>query len=940
MRNRRRRCAAWSATAALAIIRASPGAAAEPLAPAASAPPEAAQPAAASPVLDPASLLLFSVDLDELTLTDGLSAYDAPEDPLLPVGELTRLLEMDVEVLPSERRIIGRLGEARRSLVVDLATGTAKDGPRNVPLAASDVAVTDTEIYIRASALQRLLPLTLQVDPESLALKITATELLPIQGRIQRLARKRDNFEGFQQKDEVLKVETPYRLLSLPAFDMAIGAGIESDNRFPLRYDIRVGADLLYTGFQGYLGSNESGDPSTARFVFERRSVGGGLLGPLKARTIAVGDVFTPGLSLGPRSLGGRGFMLSTVPLDQTNIFNRIDLRGELPLGYDVELYVNDVLRSGQNTPAKGRYEFLNVPLSQGINVVRVVTYGPRGERSENTRIINVGGGVLRRGEATFELGVVQQEEPLLLLQKPLPEERVNPGRGGLRAVVSANYGLTSTLTIAGAAAYLPLDDDDYRQLYTLGARTSLFGFATQLDLAYDSRGSSAVSLGMAGNVFGLSTVLRHAEFQGGFLDENGPGADISRAMLRRSELTFDGNLQFRGQVVPVSVRTLRNEYADGLIDIASSLRASTTASSFLISAGVEYERNITPQQTVQRLNGYFAGSTFRGYKWQLRSTLDFEILPELRARSLAITADRDISETVALRFGVGQALDDVSSFNLTAASIFKLRFADLSINGDYNNADQSWRLGAQLNFGLGYNPALGRYQVTRPGPGSGGSLLFEAFLDKNGNGIFDSDDVAVPNVTLEGAETKIRTGPDGRAFVTGVGAGPTSRILVGLDEVENTQVQAPPSTIQFSPRAGSFTTVRYPMKPTGEVLVSINLRRPDGTLVGLSAAQVRLVGDNGYTAEANTEFDGSANFQNLPIGKYRLELDPDQARRLRMTLVETPTIEIKGDGGFAPDVHAEVKFAPRPAAAASEGEMPAPPTAEPAGQQKSEDSQ
>lgn len=916
MRNRRRRCVAWSATAALAILRATHGAAAEAAAPPAPAPAQAAAGAVEGPVeIDPASLLLFSVELDDLTLTDGLAAYDRPEDPLLPVGELTRLLEMDVEVMPSERRIVGRLGEERRSLVVDLASGTAKDGPRNVPLSLEDVAVTASELYIRASALQRLLPVTFEVDPESLAMKVTARELLPVQSRMQRLARRRDSLQNFHQRDEVFKVETPYRLFSMPAFDVAFGLGLEnSENRTPVRYDVRMGADLLYTGFQGYLGSDERGEPSTARFIFERRSVEGRLLGPLKARTVSVGDVFTPGLALGPRSIGGRGVIVSTIPLDQTNIFNRIDLRGELPLGYDVELYVNDILRSGQNTPAQGRYEFLNVPLSQGINVVRVVTYGPRGERSENTRIINVGGGVLRRGEATFELGVVQQEEPLLVLRPPNADEQISPARGGWRAVGSVNYGLTSTVTLNAAAALIPTGDaDSYRQLYNIGARTSLFGFATQLDLAYDDDHRSAVGLGVAGQVFGVSTVLRHAEFQGGFIDENGPGADLTRAMSRRTELTFDGNLEVARHVAPLSVRALRNEYADGLVDFAASARASTTAASILVSAGLEYQRTSGLGNRVQRLNGYFAGSTFRGYKWQLRSTVDFEILPELRARSLAITADRDLSETVALRLGVGQALDDASSFSLTAAGIFKLRTADFSVNADYNNSDQSWRLGAQVNFGLNYNPVDGGYRVTRPGPGSGGSLLFEAFLDKNANGVFDGDDQPVPNVTLEGAEVKVRTGADGRAFVTGLGAGPTGRLLVGLDEVENTQVQTPPSTIQFSPRAGSFTTVRYPMKPTGEVIVTIQLRRADGAMVGLSAAQIRLVGDNGVVVEASTEFDGSAAFQNLPVGTYRLELDPDQAQRLRMSLAAPATVTINGDGGFAPDVMAEVKFSPRP---------------------------
>ncbi len=133
-----------------------------------------------------------------------------------------------------------------------------------------------------------------------------------------------------------------------------------------------MGGDLLYTGFQGFIGSDQNGHISGARATFERHDVKGQLLGPLHATSISGGDTFTPALAIGPRGVGGRGFGFSTAPLEQTSVFNRIDLRGELPVGYDVELYVNDILRSGQRTPVNGRYEFLNVPLVRGVNVIRV----------------------------------------------------------------------------------------------------------------------------------------------------------------------------------------------------------------------------------------------------------------------------------------------------------------------------------------------------------------------------------------------------------------------------------------------------------------------------------------------------------------------------------------------------------------------------------------
>lgn len=866
-----------------------------------------------SGVVDPINLVLYSVELDQLTLSEGIAAYGDAEDPHLPVGELTRLLEMEIDVFPAEGRVIGRVGEARRSLVIDLSTGTAREGGRSISLSNDDVAITASEIYIRASALQRLLPVKFEMNVEALSLKIVPQEPLPIQSRLQRMVRQRSLRTDPTADAETLLVVSPYRLFSLPSFDIQVGSGLQSvEPRTPLRYDVRAAADLLYGNFQGYVGSDETGAPSSARLLLERRSVPGHLLGPLKARVLSLGDVYTPTLSLGPRGVGGRGFSVSTVPLDQTNIFNRIDLRGELPLGYDAELYINDVLRSGQNTPAQGRYEFLNVPLSPGINVVRIVTYGPRGERSEQTRIINVGGGLLRRGEMTFEFGVVDQDKEVIAIDRGDSGSVLEQEAGGLRAVAAVNYGLTSYLTLSAGAAYVPVRDQDPRQVYNFGVRTSLFGFATQLDLAGDDRGGSGAFLGMAGRVAGASVVLRHAEFRGGFLDENGPGFDLGRPTARRTELTADASVEFAGRIIPVSTRAARYEYADGVDTITASLRVSSTIADFLVSTGLEYERNSTALSTTQRLTGYLATSTFRDYTWQLRATVDYDLLPEVSARSLSVTADRDISPTWGLRFGIGQPLDDLKSTNFTASSIHRLRFGDLAVSGEYNNADKNWRLGAQLNFGLAYSPWAHRYQVSRPGAGSGGSVLFHAFMDDNANGEFDEGEEPVGNVVLEGGERRAVTGPDGRAFVPNVGAGATARLIVGLDEIENPSVQTPPTTIELRPRPGATMEVKFPMRPTGDLMVKLVLRRPDKETVGLAAARVVLVGENGRTFEAGTEYDGTAAFIGLPVGTYRVELEPGQAKRLRMRLAAPVTAVVESDGGFGSDVQAEVIFEPR----------------------------
>ncbi|HEY8574507.1 hypothetical protein [Phenylobacterium sp.] len=916
---------AWFAGATLSLLtvqvaRAQPAAASNPASsssPAAAIAPEAA-PLTASGKIDPESLLLFALDLDKLTLTEGLAAYGEPQDPLIPLSELARFLEYDIDVLPAERRIVGRLGQSRTSLVVDLATGTARVGGRTVPLGAQDVAVTPNEIYLRASAINRLLPLELKVNPNELAISVVAKEPIPIQSRLERLARLRSAEGAPGAQEELLRVPSPYGPFSMPNFDvsLSLGAGTrtgaEQGPAFPFRYDVRAAGDLLYGGYQAYVGSDERGGPAVARLTFERRSVEGRLLGPLKARQISIGDVYTPSFALGPRSLNGRGFALSTVPLDQTNVFNRVDLRGELPLGYDVELYVNDVLQGGQNTPNKGRYEFLNVPLTRGVNVVRVVTYGPHGERDENTRIVNVGGAQLARGEMTFEFAAVQQERSLFLLADEEVTDFISDSAGRLRVVAGINYGLTQFITVTGGAALIPAPGGASRGLYGLGARTSLLGFVTQLDLAMDSEGGTAEGIGLAGQVFGVSTVVRYLLFQNGFLDENGPGVDFTRSLVSRGELNLDGNVQFLGRIIPLSFRTARTEYSDGEIGLLGAFRASATTGALLLSGGLEYSHDYGRNRDDTRLTGFFAASTFRSYTWQIRSTIDYDILPEFHLRALAITADRDLSERTSLRLGLGQSLDNLESFNVTASAITRTKFGDFALTTDYSNQDKSWRVAAQVNFGLAFDPVRRRYGVVSEGVGGGGSVAFHAFLDQNGNGERDAGEGGVRNLIITSSGRNFATNEEGRVLITGLGSTATARLTVSLDELDNPSLRSPPVSIQVNPRPGSVTEVAYPMRPTGDVMVRILLRRGDGSLVGLSAVQLQLVGEDGKIVEAKTEFDGAASFEGVVAGKYTVQLNPEQAQRLRMRLLKPLSVVISSEG-FNSDASAEVAFEPRP---------------------------
>jgi len=870
---------------------------------------QAAQAADARIVED--QLLLYAVQLDSLTLSDSLAAYGDPADPFLPLSELARLLDLEIDVAPAERRVTGRIGEGARPLIIDLGSNTARLAGAAFALAPEDVAATQTEIYIKASALQRFLPARFDVDGEGLTLAIVPREKLPIQARMERIARARGLGREVDAPDDMLSVASPYELFSAPAFDVILDAGHDTRGRaFSRRFDLRAAGDLLYTGFQGFLGSDDRGRPSDARFLLERRSLSGEL--PLGATRMSLGDVYSPSLPLGPRSVSGRGFSFTTEPLEQASVFDRIDLRGELPIGFDIELYINDVLRSGQQAPVQGRYEFLDVPLVRGVNVIRIVTYGPRGERAEQVRVVNVGGGQLAGGQTTMDFGVVQQERPMFDLR---PRDRIaDPAEGGLRIVASVAHGLSGAVTLVGGAALYPEPLGRQRQLLTAGLRTSLAGFAVHGDAALDQRGGSAFGFGLAGQPLGISAVASHFEYRGGFFDENQIFSDITRPLARHSELTLDFTVpSIGGKLLPLSFRGLRDGYAGGGSNIVAGVRASTTIADFLVSTGIDYQRRTIPGAPRQeQLGGILAASRFFDYKWQLRAALDYDIRPSADLRALTLTADRAISDRIAIRFGLGHIFQTPQSTTLQAGATFRLPFGDLALVADYTAPRSDWSIGVRFAFGLGYDRGAGRYRATPPGIASGGSAVLSAFIDRNGNGRFDPGEDPVPDVSVEGAERRAATGADGRAFVVGLGTAPTGRLQVGTDRIENFYVTTPPRTVQFSPRPGKVIDIQYPLTPTGEVAARLLFQR-EGEKVGLSAVRLLLVRDGVEPRVATTEYDGTAVFSDVPAGTYRLEIEPAQAARLHMRLSAPVTVTVAADGNPVPDVNAEVVFDRRP---------------------------
>ena len=289
-------------TATLAILALAAANSSAPAGPA--APVQAPDPVVGSSALGTTQaanedLLLFSVQLDGTTISEALTAYGDPADPLLPLGELTRLLELPLDIDVANGVASGRIGEGQRPITIDLRSGQALIGGKVVALIPPDSLVSETDIYLRASLVAKLLPLKITSIADEMILTLEATEKLPLQAQRERLARMAGLAGQPETQDDAMRVATPYRWASAPAFDFTTELGYNSEGvngggRAVTRFEGRVAGDLLKAGFNAWIATDDHGDPVSARLAFTRRSEEGRLLGSLGGTSAALGDVFTP----------------------------------------------------------------------------------------------------------------------------------------------------------------------------------------------------------------------------------------------------------------------------------------------------------------------------------------------------------------------------------------------------------------------------------------------------------------------------------------------------------------------------------------------------------------------------------------------------------------------------------------------------------------------
>lgn len=861
------------------------------------------------PVLSSEDELILDVRVKGFDAVDTIFAYGTREGVYLPFGVLARILDLAMTVSDDGHYASGWTLDESRTLSINLRDHSASLRGEPVLLRPGTAVAFEGELYLRVEQIQQFLPLRISIDLRRQAIEIETLEPFPFEERLRRegdrarLAARQDRGEALRWPRE----ETPWRLLSVPLADLEVRAVADRTRGERVEGDVRLAGDLAFLSAEALLRGDTSDGLTSSLIEFGRTDPDAQLFGPLQATDFAIGDISTRTQQIGLRGVAGRGLTLTNQPPEAVSVFENIDLRGILPDGYEVELYRNDILVGSTAQSVNGQYEFLQVPVDFGLNVLRLVFYGPQGQRSEQVRRITVGDGRLAPGKLVYRIGAVQKDENLLGVRDPLyvPPDDL----GAWRVTGELAYGLTSGLTAIVNGAWFETPEMD-RWLVTSGIRTGLGRFAIRSDVSFGDGGTFAAGAGIGGR-FGNSTfALDHVEYSGEFIDET---KTIGREFLRRStELDFNTTLALGNPVsglsIPLTARLRHIETQAGRKQTNAALRASTRIAGLLASNTFEYTRDSLPLLGARsQLFGNFDLATLGRSKLRTRASLGYQILPEPDLVSSSIEADYAIDDRTSVRGRVGYAFQgDSAIVGLSAVREFE-RFT-LSFDGNYGFSDRNYSVGLRFAASFGRDPHRGGLFMARPGIAPMGGASMRAFQDMDGDGAFGPSDRVLPDVDFIAFNQTAKTGADGVALLGGLGSG--QRVSLQLDPTSLPDIGLAPATggIEIVPRPGRIHRSDFAVVALSEIEGTASYDAAggsggDGAGRGVSGVRLQLRDSSGaVSAFARTEVDGYFFFEEIRPGHYDIVLDQDQAQRLNLCLGGSYAVDV----GYESDLYSQ----------------------------------
>ena len=818
---------------------------------------------------------LFDVRSGQYRLGDGVRGYQTPQGVCVDLADVVLALDLAVRVDKKLRRATGWVFDERRSLTIDRDAGEVRAGSQSFRLSATMIRDTPAGWCVDLDSLNAWLGVPIVADLSNAVLRIDTKDKLPFQLAAERRARAAGIRPAARfDLASLPQASRPYQAWATPSVDVVASAGFVSDRRggsyVQGRYEIFAAGEVLGQSFDARLSSDNEGVPDSLRMRLYRTDPEGRLLGPLKATHYAVGDVSLLSTGIVASSAPGRGAVVTNRPIERPDSFDKTNFRGDLPAGWDAELYRNGQLLAFTSPNGDGRYEFLDVPLQYGSNRFEIVLYGPQGQIRREIKQVQVGMDSIPPQQTWYWAGFAQENADLI----EFGGRRRGPFRRGWRGTLGAERGLDARTSVAAYAHSLMIED--VRRNYAeVALRRSLGPTLLEVGGSYADDGGGAVRASWLA-AFG-ETYVRADAMRGwnGFVSDRFLG-NINGLY----SISVDQSVKLGQTVLPLHFDVRQIDRRSGISSLEASARASASFRALTFTGQLDWSRTKVPigPDPPDNLTASLLANARIG-RVRLRGEARFALSGDSSDTRVALIgewAGKGDAEWRA-ELGYDRGLD-----RARAGLGYTRRFNTLQLTG-FGEVASDGSVAASLALAFSFGPkSNGGWRVSSEKLASRGQVIADVWMDENGDGIWQANEAALPGVPLTAGNAYIDAATDkaGRGAIDGLE--PFRPVMIGIDagSLPDPYVQPALPGVVVSPRPGVATRVALPMTAAGEI--DGTLRRDGGNAIeGLS---VELVDAEGRVrATAITEFDGYFLFESVAYGRYMVRLGKASAAALRL---------------------------------------------------------
>lgn len=779
-------------------------------------------------------LALPSLFADRKLIAEALPLHDLGADGGACVAVLPLLEALEVAHAQGDAGITLTLPEPRRIVTIPAAALLPSPSGRCLPLAE----VPD------------FLPLTLAHDAVSQRLVVTATAALPV---LMRLAR--------EERQARLRPETarpafpllPRRDRAVELWSADLGAGLAiGPQGQQLSANLLASGGLL--GLAGRLGAALTGEGRiTAGFTLSEARDTPDLLGPLGARSLAIGDVAAPAQPLIADSLSGRGLVVSSRAPWRADLVDTVTLSGPLPQAWEAELWHEERLVAvTREADAAGQWRFGEVPVRIGENRWIVRLYGPNGESEEQVFTRLVGTEMNAENEVGYSFGVVEGGRPLI--GTTLASEPAGPA-----AFASIDWGVASAVT-----ARLDLRAGTRGQpSVALGFNGALGGGLWALTGARDREGGLGGALRLARRIGAQDLTLdlaRHGR-------DTGPGLPPQvREFAQLFAVSGQGRIGFGRLSLPWQARFQSGERRSGGSREVAAARVVLPVADWQANLALGAMR----EGSAPWLGTAALGLTARHGDWRLRSGVSASnSTGSWGIDSAGISAARRLGTQGNVAFDLDW---QAQSGRLGGGITLARQFGPLALSASAGRGEAGWRAGIGLTLGLFRGP--GRWHTAPAGIARSGAVLMEMFVDEDGDAARDPTEAAIEGgrFIVGAALRREATDAQGRVLIGGIAPGRAVDIETQMASLTDFTLRTPRPGDRVTLRPGEIRHVPIGLRPTGSIEIQVVLVGGDQRTPRSGVPVILRDAEGREAARAITDFDGFVLFDGLAFAAYRAE--------------------------------------------------------------------